>query len=332
MSSSARPPAGMEYKSAPTMLAPRPGPAAAKVGSPARSGMTKVDSAGQVVALVAVTGVEDDANDVIEPGAFRRTLRERQVQGVLGHDWNRPVAQAVEVVELMPGDPRLPRTAPDGTPWPPEAGALRVKARYLLATKDGREAYEVAKAFGAEQGFSIGYRVRHARKVGRVRHIDDLDLYEFSPVLHGANRFARLLSIKGGSAPRLETKATTGVVAARHRVGGMPTASPCAVCGRPAASVVGGGLRPGESLVCPRCVEVAANDSGTAVLDADDIAAAYRLTEDEVTSEEAYEQALADDVEWELLPDGTPTRSTGNTRRGGRAWAGRTAGTAWGRP
>ncbi len=116
MSSSARPPAGMEYKSAPTMLAPRPGPAAAKVGSPARSGMTKVDSAGQVVALVAVTGVEDDANDVIEPGAFRRTLRERQVQGVLGHDWNRPVAQAVEVVELMPGDPRLPRTAPDGTP------------------------------------------------------------------------------------------------------------------------------------------------------------------------------------------------------------------------
>jgi hypothetical protein len=25
-----------------------------------------------------VTGVEDDVNDVIEPGAFRRTLRERQ--------------------------------------------------------------------------------------------------------------------------------------------------------------------------------------------------------------------------------------------------------------
>jgi len=69
-------------------------------------------------------------------------------------------------------------------------------------------------------------------------------------------------------------------------------------------------------------MEVAANDSDadTAVLDADDIAAAYRLTDTELTSEEAYEQALADDVEWELLPDGTPTRSTGNTRRGGRAW------------
>ena len=78
-SSNARPPAGLEYKGAPAMLAPRPGPAAVEVGSAARSGVTEVDGAGQVVALVAVTGVEDDVNDVIEPGAFRRSLRERQV-------------------------------------------------------------------------------------------------------------------------------------------------------------------------------------------------------------------------------------------------------------
>ena len=320
MSSSARPPAGLEHKSAPTMLAPRPGPAAVEVGSAARSGVTEVDGAGQVVALVAVTGTVDDVNDVIEPGAFRRSLRERQVKGVLGHDWLRAVAVAKKAVELMPGDPRLPRTAPDGTPWPPEAGALRVKARYLLATKDGREAYEVAKAFGAEQGFSIGYRVRHARKVGRVRHIDDLDLYEFSPVLHGANRLARLVSIKGGPAPRLEYKATSGVAAVQRRAGGMPTASPCSVCGRPAAAVVPGGLRAGGTLICPRCLEVADDHTATAVLDADDIAAAYRLTEDELTSEEEYEQALDAEVEWDLLADGTLTRSTGSTRRGGRAW------------
>ena len=59
-SSSARPPAGLEYKGAPTMLAPRPGPAAVEVGSAARSGVTEVDGAGQVVALVAVTGTVDD--------------------------------------------------------------------------------------------------------------------------------------------------------------------------------------------------------------------------------------------------------------------------------
>jgi len=209
----------------------------------------------------------------------------------------------------MPGDPRLPRTAPDGTSWPPEAGALRVKARYLLATKDGREAYEVAKAFGAEQGFSIGYRVRHARKVGRVRHIDDLDLYEFSPVLHGANRLARLVSIKGGPPPRLETKATTGVLPARRRVG-MPVASACSVCGRPAAAIVPGGLRAGETLICPRCVEVAEIDSDTAVLDADDIAAAYRLTNVERTAEEEYDAALDAEVEWHLESDGTLARGS----------------------
>ncbi len=165
---------------------------------------------------------------------------------------------AEEAVELMPGDPRLPRTAPDGTPWPPEAGALRVKARYLLATKDGREAYEVAKAFGAEQGFSIGYRVRHARKVGRVRHIDDLDLYEFSPVLHGANRLARLVSIKGGPPPRLETKATTGTPFALH---------PRRRCGFPCGGRATAGSRPfhhhrsGAAVVAPIAVAAKGFDS-----------------------------------------------------------------------
>jgi len=222
----------------------------------------------------------------------------------------------------MPGDPRLPRTAPDGTPWPPEAGALRVKARYLLATKDGREAYEVAKAFGAEQGFSIGYRVRHARKVGRVRHIDDLDLYEFSPVLHGANRLARLVSIKGGSPPRLEYKSTTGVLPARHRAG-MPTATPCSLCGRPAAAVVGGGLRAGESLICPRCVEVADDHTATATISAGDLAALDELGEDELTSEQAYAQALGVEVEWDLGPDGTLARGPRDPWGGNR-------GAAWG--
>jgi hypothetical protein len=76
----------------------------------------------------------------------------------------------------------------DGSQWPREAGALWVKARFILSTKDARDAYEVAKAFGASQSFSIGYRVKRARQDGPVRRIFDLDVYEYSPVLHGANR------------------------------------------------------------------------------------------------------------------------------------------------
>ena len=71
-------------------------------------------------------------------------------------------------------------------------------------------------------------------------------------------------------------------------------------------------------------MEVADDDTDTstdtAVLDADDIAAAYRLTDTELTSEEEYEQALGADVEWDLLSDGTLTRGTGSTGRTGRAW------------
>ena len=331
-SSSALPPAGMEHKSAPTMLAPRPGPSAAKVGSAALSGVTEVDGAGQIVALVAVTGVVDDVDDVIEPGAFRRSLRERQVKGVLGHDWLRVVAVAEEAVELMPGDPRLPRTAPDGTPWPPAAGALRVKARYLLGTKDGREAYEVSKAFGPEQGFSIGFRVRHARKVGRVRHIDSVDLYEFSPVLHGCNRLARLVSVKGGPQPRLETKSTADVVAQRRRAGG-PVASACSMCGRPAAAVVPGGLRAGESLICGKCVEVAgeAAEGATATITPEDLAELDHVGP-ELTSEAEYAEALAAEQRWQLTADGEITEEAADDPARGRAWTSRARGAAWGRP
>ena len=74
-------------------------------------------------------------------------------------------------------------------------------------------------------------------------------------------------------------------------------------------------------MICPRCVEVADDHTATdtATISAGDLAELADMGE-EITSEEAYEQALADDVDWELLPDGTPTRGTGSTRRGGRAW------------
>ena len=313
MSDDTRPPAGMETKGAATMLAPRPG-----VTPPATS---TVAPEGIVELIAAITGIADDVSDIINPGAFRRTLRERRPKVCANHRWDAPIGRVLDIKELLPGDPRLPRTTGDGRAWPRAAGALVATAQLNMSTKAGREAFEVIKFFGpAESAFSIGYKVtpNGASHRGGIRYINDLDLFEVSTVLHGAARYATLLSVKG--APVLETKATTGVAAAQRRTG--PTAAPCSVCGRPAAAVVPGGLRAGETLICPRCVEVAENDSDTdtAVLDADDIEAAYRLTDTELTSEEAYEQALADDVEWELLPDGTPTRAADQARLSGRAW------------
>lgn len=156
------------------------------------------DSRGVIEALVAVTGVKDEVGDIIEPGAFRRTLGERPKPKVcLGHDWNRPIGRSLDVVELMPGDTRLPRQTADGRPWPREAGAL--KARWLanLNSEDGKSAYSNAKFFGPEEStFSIGYRTVRARQRGGTRHIHDLDLFEYGPVLNPANRLATLQSIK----------------------------------------------------------------------------------------------------------------------------------------
>ncbi|ROP37441.1 HK97 family phage prohead protease [Saccharothrix texasensis] len=163
-------------------------------------------STGVVEVLAAVTGVRDDTGDVIEPGAFTRTLKDRRPKVVLSHDWNRPVGKTLAIRELMPGDPRLPRTTHDGRPWPKGAGALWARYQANLETDDGRKSFVDAKFFGPEAAYSIGYAARRTRQVGGTRHIEDLDLFEYGPVLHGANTFARLLATKGGPPSPLEVK------------------------------------------------------------------------------------------------------------------------------
>lgn len=212
------------------------------------------DPDGTVWAIVAVTGVQDEVNDIIVPGAFRRTLRERAMRGVKGHDWNRPVARQVKAVELLPGDPRLPDTLADGrTPWPRAAGALLVKGRYILGTSDGRDAWEEAKAFDADQAYSIGYKVTPtgAKIRAGVRHIHDLDVYEFSPVLHGAHRLATQMAVKAGRPGGLQGKAASpGARMARSAA--LPTMGRCMLCNGPAPGSLG--QAPDTGLVCAACV------------------------------------------------------------------------------
>jgi len=268
-----RPPAGLETKGAATMLAPTP-------TAPTPDTAT-VTPEGVVELIAAVTGIQDEVGDVIRPGAFRRTIAERRPKVCSSHRWDQPIGRVLSIEELLPGDPRLPRTTGDGRAWPRAAGALIATAQLNMGTKAGREAFEVIRFFGpAESAFSTGYKVTPGGTThrGGVRHITDLDLFEISAVLHGANRYATLLSVKG-AAPVLETKATSGVVAARRRAG-APVASPCSVCGRPAAAVVPGGLRAGETLICSRCVEVADDHTATATLSAGDIADLDELTSD----------------------------------------------------
>jgi hypothetical protein len=157
---------------------------------------------GIVEAYVSVTGIEDNVGDIIEPGAYAKTLRTRTPKGVWSHRWEEPVSKTLDIKEILPGDPSLPDTLPNGDPWPAGAGALYVKTQFNLDSDIGRRAFSNVKFFSDGTGpdtaaWSIGYKTTKSTKDKTgIRRIKELELYEYSPVLHGANSHAKTLSVK----------------------------------------------------------------------------------------------------------------------------------------
>lgn len=158
----------------------------------------------------SVTGVLDEVNDVIEPGAFAATLQKRKPKIIKDHDWAKRLGRVLDIEELLPGDPRLPKTTADGKPWPGGAGALIAKVRLFKETAEGKAAAERWREDGPASQFSIGYTVPAGGatkdKIG-VRYIKTLDCYEISDVLWGAMPLAGMLP------GELATKVLAGVAA-----------------------------------------------------------------------------------------------------------------------
>ena len=187
------PPAGLETKTA-VLDRPAPGQPVDALSSAA---VSSVNPLGIVTALVAVTGVRDHVGDVIPAGAFARTLRERQAHPRLLHHWHRPIGNTLGLRELPPGHPELPKQAPDGRPWPAEAGALVARYRLDLSTKDGRRALAWAQGkLGTPPWYSIGYVPVRTRFINGSRYLDDLDLWEYSMVHRPANDLAFQVDVK----------------------------------------------------------------------------------------------------------------------------------------
>ncbi|MFJ2745323.1 2'-5' RNA ligase family protein [Streptomyces sp. NPDC087440] len=151
-------------------------------------------------AIFAVTGVVDDVNDLIMPGAFAATLAKRPVKTVWHHEWKDPIGVVLDIAEWKPGDQRFAEI-PN---WPAEAGALVATISFNLRTARGRDVYEQVRQWHehGQAQFSIGYRVPPSgatRRNDGVRIIHTLDLYEVSPVLHGAHPMTRSLEVKAGA-------------------------------------------------------------------------------------------------------------------------------------
>jgi HK97 family phage prohead protease len=139
----------------------------------------------------SVFGNRDGGGDIVEPGAFTKTLRERGAKGIkmlADHDPTKRVGVWDEMVEDEHG--------------------LKVRGRLLVEKAIGKEAHIDLKA-GALDGLSIGYRVKSDAYDGRrrARLLKELDLFEISLVPFPMNEAARVTSVKsltGGEIREIE--------------------------------------------------------------------------------------------------------------------------------
>jgi len=131
----------------------------------------------------SVFGNKDLGNDVIESGAFAKSLKRRKPQNVkllYQHKSDMPIGVFDEIREDDHG--------------------LVVKGRLALKTQAGAEDYELLK-MGALDGLSIGFRVNPKEvsydKRGNKRIIKEVDLMEVSLVTFPMNPQATVRSVKG---------------------------------------------------------------------------------------------------------------------------------------
>ncbi|PKU90757.1 phage major capsid protein [Bifidobacterium pseudolongum subsp. globosum] len=142
-------------------------------------------------ALVSVYGVRDSQGDVIQPGAFAKSIEkwgggENPIPVMYSHQWNDPTATIGSVTGMRE-----------------TAKGLVISAQLDLDNPKGAQAYKLLKQ-GLIREFSVGGEesdlVREKTETGDyVTKVGNFDLWEVSLCLRGANRDTQLLSVKSDS-------------------------------------------------------------------------------------------------------------------------------------
>lgn len=131
---------------------------------------------GVIEAYVSIFNNVDLVGDVIEQGAFAESLAKKLPKGVWSHKWDEPIAKTLEAREDNKG--------------------LFIKGQFIEGVQRADEAYKLIKG-GVIDEFSIGFRVLDDEwREDGVRVIKKAKLYEWSPVLAGANPDTELVNIK----------------------------------------------------------------------------------------------------------------------------------------
>jgi len=130
----------------------------------------------------SIFGNKDLGNDVVEEGAFTKSLKKRKPKEVKLL-WQHKQDQPIGVFESIKED----------------GDGLQVKGRLALGTQQGREAFELMK-MGALDGLSIGYKADPNKQSyderRRRRMLKEVDLMEISLVTFPMNPKARVMSVK----------------------------------------------------------------------------------------------------------------------------------------
>jgi hypothetical protein len=120
--------------------------------------------------------IPDSYGDVVDPGAFTKTLKENadSIVSLFNHNVNEPIG--------------LPELKED-------AKGLYAKIRLVMEIERARDVMALARA-GVIKRMSFGYDTIKSDFIEGVRHLKEVRLYDVSPVVFAANREARILAVK----------------------------------------------------------------------------------------------------------------------------------------
>jgi hypothetical protein len=135
-----------------------------------------VDEQGVFTGLAAAYGNVDDGDDLIEAGAFTKTLKEEgNTRPLL---WQHKADVPIGSIALI--------DSPEG---------LRCTGKLLLQIDDAKKAYVLMKA-KIVKGLSIGFQSVRDNFVGQVRHLKEIKLFEVSLVTLPMNQLAVVEAVK----------------------------------------------------------------------------------------------------------------------------------------
>lgn len=147
--------------------------------------IAKVDSMGTFSGYASVFNVVDLGHEVVEAGAFKKSLAQKgpdNIRMLFQHSPDAPIGRWIEMHE--------------------DANGLYVKGQLNLDVERGREIHALIKS-GAIDGLSIGFKTLRSRREqsGAVRRILEADLWEVSIVTFPMLPQARVSNVKSHGLP-----------------------------------------------------------------------------------------------------------------------------------